>query len=607
MNKIIFLLILLFINPLNAKYFSVEVKRTSPSPALSNILQEVNQSPPPASFSLVAFNTVQPTAVRYLIDERASGNLKNIMDTHPLWSMSRLQQMLLVTYPDSIDSQSIKDSLDNDADVKSYHEILASDYIQLSAFHPQNRYPRIPFKAQGKGKTKPQGYKAVTATIQAAWELSEGMGYIGAIDTGIEINHPDLRAFDENGNYVGGNLLDGYYHVDTAETNYDTSGNVTAIDLNIDEAQPIPETTANTNCDANDGLDDGWIESSFIGHGSHVAGILVAKDNDLGNNNTVSGICKNCGLSMMKFNSVKFGTCEVAPNNPNVFYHSIKSSATSEVNAFNAILGVGANVLNLSGGAPFYIPSVCYNFDNSNLCYPIYELDKREVVFVAAAGNNLQRFLNFPANETSVIAVGGLNDNQENEYRFWNTSYTGSGGNQFGYGDTNNCPTNHPDTFLNQEPSFRGCGSNFSFYDNQGNVYLDHSTDVVAQAQNVFSTFYNGKNHLYLTKDSCTDKYDDTPNDGYGLCTGTSMSTPQVAAIYQLMRSASPLLPNGTRDPDNLIGLRNIMNATADQIAGYPQFEAHFGFGQPNGQTCFGSYFGQIRWCANENTTNTDV
>ena len=57
MNKVSFLLILLFMNPLNAKYFSVEISSTVNTPSLAITLQEVNQNPPPVSFTLSAFNT----------------------------------------------------------------------------------------------------------------------------------------------------------------------------------------------------------------------------------------------------------------------------------------------------------------------------------------------------------------------------------------------------------------------------------------------------------------------------------------------------------------------------------------------------------------------
>ena len=50
--------------------------------------------------------------------------------------------------------------------------------------------------------------------INSAWELSEGMGYLAVMDTGIQTDHPAFAAFTANNNYLGGNLLGGLYAYD---------------------------------------------------------------------------------------------------------------------------------------------------------------------------------------------------------------------------------------------------------------------------------------------------------------------------------------------------------------------------------------------------------
>jgi len=204
-------------------------------------------------------------------------------------------------------------------------------------------------------------------------------------------------------------------------------------------------------------------------------------------------------------------------------------------------------------------------------------------MFVASAGNDRQA-LNFPASDKRVVAVGGLTEVVDNQVNYWND--TPNGNDYFDFTGINNCFRYVPETFFppaSLVPDGKECGSNHSFLpDLFGNLYLDHKTDVMTQARNVYSTYYQGKVHSPSFPNACSDDFDGVPNDGYGLCTGTSMSAPQVSAIYQLMRSAHPLLPNGDANPNNLIGLRNVMNATTDQLNGLSGFDEYFGYGQPN-------------------------
>ena len=101
MKKTISLILLLWLNGALSFTYFVEVSRDNNAPQLNQIVQDGSVSPPPPSYSLSAFNNVEPENIKYLIDERATGNLKAIMDAHPLWGLSRLQQYVVVTYSTS--------------------------------------------------------------------------------------------------------------------------------------------------------------------------------------------------------------------------------------------------------------------------------------------------------------------------------------------------------------------------------------------------------------------------------------------------------------------------------------------------------------------------
>lgn len=568
-------------NAISFTYY-VEISKDNNAPLLSQIVQDGSVSPSPPTYSLQSFNTIEPIDVKYLIDERATGNLKSIMDSHPLWSLSRLQQYIVVIYDESQSRQDIETSFAVDPYIKNYNEVSIIDRPPISTYQGISKINKEYFPQKNYLKNSIKSVNAINENIQSAWELSEGMGYIGSVDTGIEVNHPSLRAFDEDGNYTGGNLLDGYYHIDTAESLYDpVTGDIVFADLNIDSFQPIDEayiTSGNGDCDFTDGVsNDDMVSASFIGHGSHVAGLLAAKGG------LAPGICKNCGLSMMKYLSPKWGGCwkYTDPNNPNhtETYQFSSSGNSSFTNGlyYSALGGVG--VLNFSGGGFRSNPRPCPESSVAPSCLQLRNLDKRQIMFVASAGND-RRALNFPASDPRVVAVGGLTEEITSQTHYWNDHPNGS--NYLDFDGTSNCFRYHEDTLLGSTPNGNECGSNHSFLPDNYSQYLDHKTDVMIQARNVKSTFYQGKIWSPSFPNECSDGIDGQINDGYGLCTGTSMSAPQVSAMYQLMRSAHPLLPNGSASPDTLTGLRNVMNATTDKINGQTSFSEYFGYGTPN-------------------------
>ncbi len=103
--------------------FYAEISRDENAPTVELLIQEASTSPPLPVQALQAFNNVAPSDVNYLIFNRATGNLKNLMENSPNWSQSKLHQMLVVTYTDNLDVSIIQSSLDNDPYIISASEI----------------------------------------------------------------------------------------------------------------------------------------------------------------------------------------------------------------------------------------------------------------------------------------------------------------------------------------------------------------------------------------------------------------------------------------------------------------------------------------------------
>ena len=210
-------------------------------------------------------------------------------------------------------------------------------------------------------------------------------------------------------------------------------------------------------------------------------------------------------------------------------------------------------------------------------------MEDNQVLMVASAGND-RKLLNFPANDIRVVASAGIDELG----RFWNESPIDVS--DFTVIDPNvntGCPQYPDDIGIRQLTLGSECGSNYSY------PTVGYKTDVVQQARDVYSTFYQGKEHNPLLPHACSDFAGDDFADGYGLCTGTSMSAPQTAAILQLMRSTNPLLPNGTYDPNQMLGLRNILNATAQRSMDGSGQSDFFGYGVPSARLALEKILGK--------------
>lgn len=224
--------------------------------------------------------------------------------------------------------------------------------------------------------------------------------------------------------------------------------------------------------------------SSQAGHGSHTSGIAAAATaNSVG----VSGACWHCPVQMqLVFTNDGIPTSEQV------------SELDSTDSALVQLSSQGAPIVNLSGGLSGY-----FSCDEGRLdafCTALTLVAERDQVFVASAGN-IKYPVDFPANDPQVVAVGGVERDTSSPLGFARWDDCAAGGYQ--------------------------CGSNHGI-----------EMDVVAPAKEVLSTVFAELDHLA----DCGDSSAGTADDGYGLCTGTSMSAPYVAGVVGLIRSVQPLL-----------------------------------------------------------------
>lgn len=525
----------------------------SGAPTPEQVVNQATTSPPPGVYLLNTFNEYNPSVVGYLLFERPYGQRLELIEQYPEWTLAKLYRYLIVTYPEETDTNDLLTSFDNDpyiesaSDINNIKGVTSSSYENSSLNKTENNNVLRGFI----------GDFISDLDVSLAWNLSEGMGYIGIIDSGTDVDHDALRPFSDSNQYLGGNLLEDHYQLDLA------SG-----DLNVDEAEPI-DTQGDIlleDCDLADGVDDNLASSIFVGHGTHVSGIIAAK------NSNVDGICKNCGLGVLKW--IRFSTCLDLFNPPTLGIENMVSVIPQIFVELSSSGGYGT--ANWSGGLQEYTNGFthiindefyCDDVKHQPFCEALELFRENNVLMVSAGGNNRVK-IQFPASETETVAVGGLDQNGV----FWNESPGPNG--VYDFSDDSNCPLNGP---VNQ------CGSNIS------NPPIDQKVDVTTQAKSVYSTFYpEGRWNEEL---GCSDNNDGV-DDGYGYCTGTSMSSPQVAAILQLMRSTNPLLPNGTYDPSKTIGLINVLNSTSSQYLVDQNVNNYLGYGLPSASLAIAKILG---------------
>jgi hypothetical protein len=224
------------------------------------------------------------------------------------------------------------------------------------------------------------GIKNINA--EQAWSKTLGEGaLVAVIDSGVNYNHPDLW----NNIWVNPKLVrdinqDGKSTLDDLDTNQNHK-----IDANEFRINTIGfNTSSNNNFDPMD----------YLGHGTHVAGIIGAVADGQG----MVGVAPKARIMIIRVNS--------------------DSGAITEKAVARAIILAarqGADVANLSMGSSSHLP----------LVYDAIQTVKNQMVIVAAAGNNSSYIPNYnrqnpksfyPAAYKEVVSVAASTPSNKRAY-----------------------------------------------------------------------------------------------------------------------------------------------------------------------------------------------
>lgn len=370
--------------------------------------------------------------------------------------------------PDRLLHQYVVATYDAPSDVNAVYRSASSQVQQNTSYALRSGWdnPNMPIKFVEKDITfgysaipndvhysgKQRGMMRGVMRFEQAWNYTTGYAKLGMIDSGIEEAHPEFRHDSNKFNYLK-----------RYSANTDFNGSLNYGNAN-DFFQP------------------------YRGHGTHVAGIMVAAvNNGYRGREGVAGVCHECAFVV---------------NMPNDKYFD---SGLIVSKAVRHLVSTGAVAINMSFGT--MEDASCQYRKKRHFCEAVRLAKKYNVQLVAASGNGYRKpnfypatTMEFPASNPHVLSVGAID----------------GAGNRMNFSD-----------YYSQ----MGSGSN--------------QVDVMAYGVNVFSTFYRGFEWIeepYAGGKTCTESADSYV--GYGYCTGTSMATPFITGLVGLMRSADPYLTN---------------------------------------------------------------
>lgn len=206
-----------------------------------------------------------------------------------------------------------------------------------------------------------------------AWSITKGSKkvIVAVIDTGIDINHEDLK----------NNLWQ-----NPGESGKDARGRNKATNGIDDDSNGYVDDVYGWNFVSNNNrLDDNH------GHGTHIAGIIGA---EAGNKKGISGISPEVSLMILKYYDPK------VPNTDNL---------KNTIQSINYAVKMGAHIINYSGGGTEY---------SKEEYEAVAAAAKQNILFVAAAGNersNSDEHHYYPAdyNLDNIISVTAIDPTTE--------------------------------------------------------------------------------------------------------------------------------------------------------------------------------------------------
>ncbi len=310
-----------------------------------------------------------PKAARLMIPWRLDPEYRLMLgDTHP---EELLQRYIVLEFDDAVAKIVARTRLKGDDEVVQVSDDQFADFAAV---------PSDPFYATSAlGDVNWQWGINNRLSLQAAWNNVKGTAYVGHLDNGIRIGHPDLAQ---------------------AWRPHFTFPNVTS-GTDVDEH---PE------------------QGGYAGHGTHTAGIIAASTTLAGvpagyPNPTpargVAGVCWYCNLMVARISRYQAGRVKIFP--------------AETPPAVNWAVKAGAQVLNMSFEGQD--PNCAANTQHA-YCLALKLADLPEVNVVAAAGNSnkwaalpvgmaasvenpnggdaLGTEVAFPARHANAIAVGAI-------------------------------------------------------------------------------------------------------------------------------------------------------------------------------------------------------
>lgn len=513
-------------------------------PSADDVLSYINSNPRLAKPPIANLDVGNPTSAHYLLQKRAEGDFLGYLNANPQSSRAKLERYLVVEYPTGTNLTSVISTLSAEPQVLYISKPLPINYSSASLIG-------FGFGAENPlTLTTPDQYARTQLNIDSAWTWAGGYALVGLADNGLSTNHDSLRQFSATGQYVGGNFI--------PIASYDIGSRPVSDDPNVDEAEP--SITFGQNGCPHDG--NGHAVASYAGHGTHVAGLVAANSNG-----QIKGTCKNCGIAMFRISRY---TC-AAPPVTTVFPEINREQIAA---ALTYLTDLGVQVLNQSFGFQPDFTNLCADRPDEAHCLAHAYAASKQVMMVAASGNSRVE-IDFPASDSRVLAAGGIQEQFNLLDVFWDESP----------GTLTSCPT----WGSNSE-----CGSNYAVAPDPGNLRADQ--ELVAGSARIWSLTYPNMTWNPIIK--CGDNY---PGPGYaggqGLCSGTSMSAPEISGVAGILRSVNPLVaPSTPVVASGQGGIRTVLAQNTYQALHVPPIPKsdRLGFGRPNTEAAVRRMLGKV-------------